>query len=473
MPLTLAAVRRALLCVLVVCATVAMLGPSFAHAQDTGEARLVDVLQLDGPLTPPMARTIHNVVADAERRQVELLVIEIDAPAGIAVDPAGLVAPIRAATVPVVVWVGPQDARAAGSGAFLLAAAHLPAASRAAEVGPGCPPLVDRDCDGSERELLDALVEGHGAGVGLAAAGLSGEEAREAGLVGLVAEGLVSLLTELDGREVVTPDGPQTLDLQPDDLIVRFANPGLTARILHASLDPLLIYLLLMGVLVLVAFEVFQPGFGVAGIAALILLPLAVYGIVVLPVSWWAVGLLALGVALLGIDLAIAGLGVPTAAGAASVAAGSWWLFSSDHPLMVLSPWLVALVVAFCVVFFVVIMTVVLRAQAGPEVAEAGDELVGRVGVVRSTMNPEGHVFVAGALWRARWDGEPRGRIRTGTRVRILGLDDTTLLDELAEEVVALNVAVNAGLDLQQVLDDLDPADRKALADWLPLQEAS
>jgi len=56
-----------------------------------------------------------------------------------------------------------------------------------------------------------------------------------------------------------------------------------------------------------------------------------------------------------------------------------------------------------------------------------GDALVGRVGEVRSTLNPQGHVLVEGALWRARaleWDGP----VEAGTRVTVTGVDGEALI---------------------------------------------
>jgi hypothetical protein len=51
-------------------------------------------------------------------------------------------------------------------------------------------------------------------------------------------------------------------------------------------------------------------------------------------------------------------------------------------------------------------------------------------------------------------------------------LGETTMLDELTREVVTLNAAVNARLDLQRVANELDAEDRRALADLVPLEEA-
>lgn len=446
----LAAVRRL---VLISCAVALVLGvlAPYASAQDGGgepaDGRVVDILQLSGPLTPPALSTLRDLLEDAGERDAELVVVEIDAPGAIAVDAAEVVAAIRNSPVPVVVWVGPLDARSSGAATAMLAAAHVPAASRFAEIGGPCPPRVDRGCDEDDRALIGELLADRGVDEGPftvevggdtaeTGAVTSGEDAASAGLVDVTAEGLEPLLIDLDGREVSTPGGVRDLRVRQDEVTIRFHSLGFFARLLNAALDPTLLYLMLLTVLFLLAFEMFQPGFGVAGVAAVLLLPLLVYGIVVLPVSWWAVVLVLAGMALLAVDLAIAGLGVPTVVGAAAVGAGSWWLYGSDHPVLAISPWLIALAVAFSVVFFVWIMTVVLRAQAGPEVGEVGGELVGKVGVVRSTMNPEGHVFVAGALWRARWTGDDRGRVRTGTRVRIVGVEGRTMLVDDAEASV-------------------------------------
>lgn len=421
--------RRILVLTVVVLAAGVLLVPPVG-AQD--EDRVVDILQVSGTLDPPTAAAIGDLIRDANERRGELVVVQIDSPAGIRVAPAELVDVVRSSEVPVVIWVGPARARATGSAAFLVAAAHVPAMASRATLGPACPALVSRGCTRGEEELFAALV-GEGEAEVRPDAVWTGEVAVAEGVVTLNAEGLEALLVELDRREVATAAGTRQLDLRQETVTVRFHELGLIQRLAHASLDPTLVYILVITVLLLLLFEIFQPGFGVAGVAAGLIAPLAVYGMWGLPVRWWAVVLIVVGLALLAIDLAIAGLGPPTVLGAAALAAGSWWLYAGDHPVTHISGWLIALIVAFAVVFFVGIMTVVLRAQAGPGMGEVGEDLVGEVGVVRSAMNPEGHVFVAGALWRARWVGEQEGKIRAGTTVRVVDLEETTLLVESAD----------------------------------------
>jgi membrane protein implicated in regulation of membrane protease activity len=55
-------------------------------------------------------------------------------------------------------------------------------------------------------------------------------------------------------------------------------------------------------------------------------------------------------------------------------------------------------------------------------------DLVGRHGIVRSILNPEGHVYIDEALWRARAiDG---GKLRVGSPVTVTDVDGPVLLVE-------------------------------------------
>jgi membrane-bound serine protease (ClpP class) len=246
----------------------------------------------------------------------------------------------------------------------------------------------------------------------LAAAGLS-----------TTTSGLEPLLVELDGRTVATGTGDVTLRLRADELSVRFHTLGLVRRVLHAATTGPFVYLLLVFGLGLLLFEVFQPGFGVAGLAGVITAGVGIAGAFVLPVRWWAVALVVLGLLLYALDTAIAGFGPVTLAATGAFAAGSWWFYAA--PVLQLEWWLVALATVSALVFFVFVLTVVLRAQAGPE-GTVVDELVGRPGVVRSTLNPEGHVFIDGALWRARWIDD--GRAGVGSPVVVTAVDGPVVL---------------------------------------------
>ncbi len=64
------------------------------------------------------------------------------------------------------------------------------------------------------------------------------------------------------------------------------------------------------------------------------------------------------------------------------------------------------------------------------------EDLVGRIGVVRSPPAPVGQVFVNGALWRARaaWNPELDGDLKEGDEVIIDAVDGLTVSVRRAED---------------------------------------
>jgi membrane-bound serine protease (ClpP class) len=421
----------------------------------------VDIIEVTGPIDRTMARFISNTINAANDRGSEVVVMRLDTPGGLGAPLNDLLEQIRISAVPIAVWVGPPGAHAAGAGFWIAENAHVLALAPATVLGvaqpidlggnPATEPAlsvragrnIDFAAAAARGKVVVAVPDGETSvavpadaplptGAERAQAEtLDGDALADRFIADFVANSLPQVLTRLDGQQVqVIGAGGETithiLDVDPRGAKVRFVNMGLLARILHTVANPTLVYLLMIGGALALLFELFQPGFGVAGVSGLAVLALGIYGLMVLPTRWGGVALLALGLGLLAADLALARLGLLTAGGTVALAVGSWLAFPGPASLRP-SPWLIAVVVAFCILFFVVIMTVVLRAQGNQALAGA-QSVVGSVGVVRSVLNPEGHVFVRGALWRARAPSAA-GKVRTGTKVRVLGINDQQTLD--------------------------------------------
>ena len=436
-----------------------------APAQPTGA--LVDVVEIEGIIDQTIADYITERIEQAERDDAQAVVLSIDTPGGLGISMEQIEKAITSSQVPVAVWVGPSGAQAASAGMYIAYASHVLAMAPATTMGAATPvdlgggdldakvtnasearlvalaELRDRDVDFARAAVRDGAVVAIGETETLPpnAELPSGIEPGDVTVVSeadleqrpvadIVAASLPDVLTALNGRKVELADADgqttsTTIEIDQATADVRFNNLGLGRRILHTVANPTLAYLLLIGGALALLFEVFQPGFGVAGVSGLILIGLALYGLSVLPVNWLAFALIVLGLVLLAIDLAVAGLGALTAGGAIALAVGSFLLFSSD--VLRVSPWVIAPVVLFSVVFFVIIMTTVLRAQSSQAMLGA-EGMQGKVGVVRSMLNPEGHIFVNGALWRARAP-DAAGKVKTGTKVRVLGVNDRLTLD--------------------------------------------
>lgn len=466
MVLPLTAVRRALvlavLALLVLAMTASLVTAQTEDAGNGSENQVVEVLPLRaGLFDPPVTAQILDVLALAEAEGSQLLVLQYSSPGAVSVDVDEVLTAIRDSEVVVAVLVGPLGvgAEAAGAAGLLWLGADVRALSADATIGPLDP--LDL-ADGSEQataERTRELLAGAGADTGLAeqlldtAVGV--EELTDGGAVTLAAQGLEPLLVDLDGTTVATAGGERELQIRASEVEVRFHSLGIVRRILHAATTAPFIYLLLVVGLGMLLFEVFQPGFGVAGLAGLITLAIAGFGLTVLPVTWWAVALVVLGLVLYAVDTAIAGFGAVTLAATVAFVVGSLRFY--DSSALDLDVWLVTAATLATFAFFVFVMTSVLRAQAGPE-GVAIHDLVGRPGVVRSVLNPEGHVYIDGALWRARWTGGTR-RAKVGTPVQVHAVDGAIVLVGPLEQGTPAGVVDGGGRSESQDLSS-DPGPR-------------
>jgi membrane-bound serine protease (ClpP class) len=105
----------------------------------------------------------------------------------------------------------------------------------------------------------------------------------------------------------------------------------------------------------------------------------------------------------------------------ALVGAGFAWR-DAGHDLPVAAIIIAGVILAGFVVFA---SRKALAAHRDEPVRTGSEELVGSVGEVRAPLDPEGQIFIAGALWRARAAGE--GQIGLGNRVRVKAVDGLTL----------------------------------------------
>lgn len=82
---------------------------------------------------------------------------------------------------------------------------------------------------------------------------------------------------------------------------------------------------------------------------------------------------------------------------------------------------------ALSVITFFVVTPKILKAHRDEPVRTGWEELIGSEGDVREPLDPEGHVWIEGALWRARvGDGSPR--VEMGNRVHVESVDGLTLV---------------------------------------------
>jgi membrane-bound serine protease (ClpP class) len=166
--------------------------------------------------------------------------------------------------------------------------------------------------------------------------------------------------------------------------------------------------------------EISSPGGWAAGFIGVVSLALAIYGLGILPVNWFGLIFIATAFVLFILDIKAPTHGALTTAGVGSLIAGALILFNSPGTpdfQRVSVPLVVGASLVTAAVFFT-ILTFALRAQKIP-ISMGQESLIGRTGIVRSSLEPVGMVQAAGELWTAELaDGE--GPIPAGERVEIV-----------------------------------------------------
>ena len=402
--------------------------PSVAQA----EAPSVLVAEVDGSIDGVLASYLRDSIEDAEASGATL-VLQIDSAGTLDVDPVALAERIHDASVPVIVWVGPSPAKAAGAGLLFLYAASLAAVAPGAGVGPLEPLDLSRD-DGPSRAAIEDLASGWVAErgrptpVGFPDEPIPAQAALDANIAEVAAASITDLLAQVDGRTVETATSEVVLrtevatDPSDEPVTVRFTELGPVDRTLHAAASPTWIYVLLVLGIAALAFEITQPGFGFAGFAGAGMLALATYGLTDVPFSVLGLALLVVGLGLMTLDVRLRRLGAFTVAGWLAFVAGSVLVFGGVSDAIDVSPWLIGSVAVGAFLFWGFALTVAIQTRARLTSTQRG--LVGLVGEARGELNPEGSVHVKGTVWRGR---SADGPIPAGTRVRVRGVDGLVL----------------------------------------------
>lgn len=394
----------------------ATLLPRPAKAQELQPNPTITIVQVSGAFDSAYAGFLKGELRKAAERGDVAVVLRLDSSGTVKADPGSLAAAVAETPVPVATWVGPSGAQVSGAAALVWAAGDLRLVAPGARVGPLFPLAVGGDGPhpvyrvAVPQRLLDAKTP------------LRANELLDSGVATGSAGTLVEAVRALDGKTV---DG-RRLEMDPALTTIRFARPGPVVGARHSlATNPTLVYLLLLTGIGAMVFEAFQPGFGPAGYAGALLVALAAYGLVSMPTNPIGLALVLAGVGAMALDVRRNALSPLTWLGGATLAVGSWWLVHTTGPALRPALWAILTGTLGSLVFYGVVMTVVLRAIRGQ--AGLGQALVGMNGEVRSTLNPQGHVLVEGALWRARaveWDGP----VAAGTPVRITGVDEAALV---------------------------------------------
>lgn len=398
----------------------------------------VVLVRVADAITPATARFIQAGLKKAEGEQAALVVIELDTPGGLVDSMRQIVQDILACPVPVAVFVAPSGARAASAGVMITMAADIAAMAPGTNIGAAHPVGAGgQEIDGKMSEKVVNDMVAHARSVAerrgrnadwveraiRESVSATETEALRENIVDVVAQDLPDLLRQIDGRMI---PGKATLALAGAKVVEHEEN--LRTRILRAISNPNIAYLLLMIGLAGLYFEFSHPGAIFPGVVGAIALILAFFALQTLPLNFAGVLLIALAVVFFILEMKIASYGLLSLAAIVSLFLGSLMLFEGDGPASRIS-WEVLLPTVIVVsAFFTGVAYLVFRAQF-QRPATGAQGMIGKVGVVKRRLAPEGKVFVHGELWNAV-SKEP---IEEGGRVRVVGVKGLLLEVEPAE----------------------------------------
>jgi membrane-bound serine protease (ClpP class) len=396
---------------------------------------IVRVIEVQGPIDRPLLAYLEERLAAAERAGA-IVVLQLDTPGMLGQNGLALAERVARLEVPVLTWVGPVPAKASGGGVLLMLASSLAGVSPGSQTGPLLPVDVLHPGEGAEglRTRIEGWLEARGredVDLDALARPLAARDALASEAAQVAAYTVPGFLRAVDGMTVRTPAGAVVLrtrvattpaEAGERTVDLRFEEPGVIGRVAHAVATPSMVYFLLVLGLAAIAFELTQPGFGFAGFSGLALVLLAAYGLTVAVPSWPGLGLLLLGIGLLVLDVRLRSLAWPTWAGLAAFGAGSILAWRHVDASIGISPWLIGGAVLASLLYYGFALTVALQSRDRIVGTQRG--LIGLVGEARGRLAPDGPVFVKGALWRGRTDGDP---IEPGTPIRVRGVEGLIL----------------------------------------------
>lgn len=413
--------------------------PAGARAQPAGGP--IFVAEASGTITSVTTGYLRRALHLAEAANATALVIQLSSSGAVLAEARQFAGELAAARVPVVVYVAPSGTDSGAAGALFLSAAHIAAQAPATSFGSPYPlTQVDSALSQQTRDLvLDSVadqIRGWNAARGRNTAWV--DRAVREGVVldnqqaftltppaiDLVAASRDELLTLLDGRQVRLEDG-RSVKLAALGRTVTEVAPSAWESLRLALADPTVAFVLLVLGVLAIGMEFAAPGTSIFAGVGLVLLIAAALGLAVLPLRWWAVLVLLTGLVLLAAEFAAHTHGALAIAGVALMGGGALNLIDpAQAPNTVIALWAIILVGLVLLTLVALGVWLALRSRTHP-LATGQEAMVGKLAEVRRRLDPDGMVFVEGALWQAISED---GAIDAGDWVRVAAVHDLRLI---------------------------------------------
>ena len=405
-------------------------------------AKTVQWLTIDGAIGPVANEMLESALAEAERVDAELLVIEMDTPGGLLKTTRMMCKTMLASEIPIVVYVAPSGARAGSAGVFITLASHVAAMAPGTNIGaahpvglggfgasPDTSDIMEGKVTNDAAAFARTLAEQHNRNAIWAeqavreSKSITENEALSLGVVEIVAPNADSLLIALNGRIITIKGVADTLDT--NGAIVARPPMSLRLRILDIIADPNIAYILMLIGIYGLFFELYNPGAIFPGVVGGMSLIIAFFSLQLLPISWTGLLLILFAIILFILEIKVTSYGMLSVAGIVSMTLGSLMLFQPGVTGIQVGLGLIIPAAIITALFFAIVVGMGLRAQSR-KVVTGVEGLVGESGTVTIELNPNGKVLVHGEIWSAH---SATSALR-GARVKVTAVNGMELTVE-------------------------------------------
>lgn len=388
----------------------------------------VDVTDVIGPATVDLLKRVETF---ADKNQCGSVLLLINTPGGSLESTRYIVEGILNSERPYLCLVSPSGGHAGSAGAIILQACQVNGALSGTNLGAATPVSMGQEMPpdlrqkilNDTRSWLDSITslrgrsQKFGRDIILEAKAVSADEAFKLKAIDFVGKNIDEFLDFAKDRNVKVANG-QDLKVAVGSR-VEFKHDS-RFKVLALLTDPQFAYILLLGSLALLYFEITHPGTLIAGVAGSVGLLVALVALHKLEVEWGGLLLIFLGIGMLIAEIFIPAFGVVGIGGLVSFVLGSLFLFDPvktggyQLPLTLIVPVVLMFGAMFLAVSYLVVRATQVKKKGGFE------DLIGlKVTIVSidTSTSKRGRVEINGEYWNFESEHE----LKLGDNAEVVG----------------------------------------------------
>lgn len=371
----------------------------------TKEVMITDVI---GPATVDLLKRVEK---RAQAEACSSILLLVNTPGGSLESTRVIVEMILNAKIPYLCLISPSGGHAGSAGAIILQACHVNGALIGTNLGAATPVTMSGDLPqdlrqkilNDTRSWLESLTrlrgrsDKFGQDIILEAKAVTAEDALKLKAIDFVGPTLGEFMKFAEGREVKMSEAK--MERVRTGILSGFEHDA-RYKVVSLLTDPQFAYMLLLGSLALIYFEITHPGVMVPGVLGGLGLIIALVALNKLDVEWGGLMLIFLGIALLIAEMFVPAFGILGVGGITAFVLGSLFLFDPVKnfgyrlPLGLIAPVVLIFAGVFVGVSYLMIKTRAIKKKGGFE------DLIGvSAKVVKLDGPTEGKIELHGEIW--------------------------------------------------------------------------